>query len=88
MSTALVGLLVIELTLGLLVGGYLLYQIQTSLALVILQSCGDAPAEDAPPMDSGLLLTETLHPEVLDAEPTRVVDETETTGTFTGAAWK
>lgn len=81
MSNTLAWIIILELMLVLLLGGYLLYTIQGTLAKLVEQDC-EALAPDIP---SSL---DILTPEVLEAESPREVDDTDTTGTFTGAAWR
>lgn len=79
MSNVLLWMIAVELLVVLCVGGYFLYQI-----LETLDRFAD-PAYSEPSV-----LPETLDiltPEVLEAEALRT-DDDDTTGTFTGAAWK
>lgn len=77
MIDALLWIILIELTIGLILGGYVLYEIQTALAVIVLHDCADAPASEP----------RVLTPEILTEESSPPADDTETTGTFTGAAW-
>ena len=79
MIETLLWFLAVELTAGLVFVSYTLYTIQTDLAIIALHDCADLP--DAPPMD---VMDEPL---ILGATPI-VVDDQDSIGTFTGAAWK
>lgn len=81
MTDLLLWVLVFELTVGLLWGGYRLSQIHTALTQIIRQHCDATVPEvfSTPPV---------LTAEVLDAEPTQTDDATDTVGTFTGAPWR
>lgn len=81
MSNTLAWIIILELMLVLLLGGYLLYTIQGTLAKLVEQDCAALQPEVPSSLD-------ILTPEVLEAEAPHVVDDTDTTGTFTGAAWK
>lgn len=84
MSNTLAWIIILELTLVLLLGGYLLYTIQGTLAKLVEQDCAALQPEVPSSLD-------ILTPEVLEAESPREVDDTDTTdttGTFTGAAWR
>lgn len=78
MTNTLLWIIVIELTLGLVLGGYVLYEIQTALAVIVLGECTDTP-----PKPESLVHI----PEVMEAEAPRASDDRDTIGTFTGAAW-
>lgn len=79
MTDALLWIILIELTLGFILGGYILYEIQTALAVIVLHDCSEPIAPD-------VIEPHPLTPEIL-MEGSRAIDDTETTGTFTGAAW-
>lgn len=81
MIESLLWIILLELTAAILVGGYVLREIQTALAVIVLHDCAehDDTVKTAPPV---------LTPEVLDADPVPPADDDkDTIGTFTGTAW-
>jgi hypothetical protein len=80
MTDTLLWIIFIELTIGLILGGYVLYEIQTALAVIVLHDCTETT-------DPDVVTPPVLTPEILTEESRPPADETETTGTFTGAAW-
>ncbi len=84
MSDILLWIILIELTLAIAVGGFVLYEIQTALAVIVLHECGDVE-------DPAAVEPSTLTPEILEAEAPRMETndrDPDTIGTFTGAAWR
>lgn len=71
----------LELTAGLAVGGYILYNMQLDIAIIALHDCADQPISDGP------VHIHTVAAEIIDAPAPQVVDDKDTIGTFTGQAW-